>query len=196
MKRKAKISRKTKETSITVEVNIDGKGKYKIDTGIGFLDHMLEQLSKHSLMDINVKAKGDTHIDLHHTTEDTGIAIGEAINKAAGNRKGIKRYASSIIPMDETLSRVSIDVSNRPYLIWKVNLKVEKLGEMDTELFKEWFQAFSQSAGITLHVENIYGENSHHKIESCYKGLARSLKDAFTIGKRIKNSVQSTKGKL
>jgi imidazoleglycerol-phosphate dehydratase len=196
MNRKAKISRKTKETSIAVEVNIDGKGKYKIDTGIGFLDHMLEQLSKHSLMDISVKAKGDTHIDLHHTTEDTGIAIGEAINKAAGNRKGIKRYASSIIPMDETLSRVSIDVSNRPYLIWKVNLKVEKLGEMDTELFKEWFQAFSQSAGITLHVENIYGENSHHKIESCYKGLARSLKDAFTIDQRIKNSVQSTKGKL
>ena len=196
MNRKAKISRKTKETSITVEVNIDGKGKYKIDTGIGFLDHMLEQLSKHSLMDINVKAKGDTHIDLHHTTEDTGIAIGEAINKAAGDRKGIKRYASSMIPMDETLSRVSIDVSNRPYLIWKVNLKVEKLGEMDTELFKEWFQAFSQSAGITLHVENIYGENSHHKIESCYKGLARSLKDAFTIDQRIRNSVPSTKGKL
>ena len=196
MKRKAKISRKTKETSIVVEVNIDGKGKYKIDTGIGFLDHMLEQLSKHSLIDINVKAKGDTHIDLHHTTEDSGIAIGEAIKKAAGNRKGIKRYASSTIPMDETLSRVSIDVSNRPYLIWKVNLKVEKLGEMDTELFKEWFQAFSQSAGITLHVENIYGENSHHKIESCYKGLARSLRDALTIDKKIKNSVPSTKGSL
>ena len=196
MKRKAKISRKTKETSIAVEVNIDGKGKYKIDTGIGFLDHMLEQLSKHSLMDITVKAKGDTHIDLHHTTEDTGIAIGEAINKAAGNRRGIKRYASTMIPMDETLSRVSLDVSNRPYLIWKVDLKVEKLGEMDTELFKEWFQAFSQAAGITLHVENIYGENSHHKIESCYKGLARSLKDAFMIDSRIKNSVPSTKGKL
>jgi len=196
MKRNAKISRKTKETSIVVEVNIDGKGKYKIDTGIGFLDHMLEQLSKHSLIDINVKAKGDTHIDLHHTTEDSGIAIGEAIKKAAGNRKGIKRYASSTIPMDETLSRVSIDVSNRPYLIWKVNLKVEKLGEMDTELFKEWFQAFSQSAGITLHVENIYGENSHHKIESCYKGLARSLRDALTIDKKIKNSVPSTKGSL
>jgi imidazoleglycerol-phosphate dehydratase len=196
MKRKAKISRKTKETSIAVEVNIDGKGKYKIDTGIGFLDHMLEQLSKHSLMDITVKAKGDTHIDLHHTTEDTGIAIGEAINKAAGNRRGIKRYASTMIPMDETLSRVSLDVSNRPYLIWKVDLKVEKLGEMDTELFKEWFQAFSQAAGITLHVENIYGENSHHKIESCYKGLARSLKEAFMIDSRIKNSVPSTKGKL
>jgi|TARA_B110000285_G_scaffold231875_1_gene301618 imidazoleglycerol-phosphate dehydratase len=196
MIRKAKISRKTKETSITVEVNIDGKGKYKIDTGIGFLDHMLEQLSKHSLIDIFVKAKGDTHIDLHHTTEDTGIAIGEAISKAAGNRKGIKRYAHALIPMDETLTRVAIDVSNRPYLIWKVDLKVEKLGEMDTELFKEWFQAFSQSAGITLHIENVYGENSHHKIESCFKGLARSLKDAFEIDKRIKLSIPSTKGKI
>jgi imidazoleglycerol-phosphate dehydratase len=196
MTRKAKISRKTKETSIAVEVNIDGKGKYKIDTGIGFLNHMLEQLSKHSLMDISVKAKGDTHIDLHHTTEDTGIAIGEAISKAAGSRKGIKRYAHALIPMDETLTRVAIDVSNRPYLIWKVDLKVEKLGEMDTELFKEWFQAFSQSAGITLHIENVYGENSHHKIESCFKGLARSLKDAFEIDKRIKSSIPSTKGKL
>ena len=196
MSRIGKVSRKTKETSISVEVNIDGKGKYKIDTGIGFLDHMLEQLSKHSLMDISVKAKGDTHIDLHHTTEDTGIAIGEAISKAAGSRRGIKRYAHALIPMDETLTRVAIDVSNRPYLIWKVDLKVEKLGEMDTELFKEWFQAFSQSAGITLHIENVYGENSHHKIESCYKGLARSLKDAFEIDKRIKSSVPSTKGKL
>ena len=196
MIRKAKISRKTKETSISVEVNIDGKGKYKIDTGIGFLDHMLEQLSKHSLMDISVKAKGDTHIDLHHTTEDTGIAIGEAISKAAGSRRGIKRYAHALIPMDETLTRVAIDVSNRPYLIWKVNLKVEKLGEMDTELFKEWFQAFSQSAGITLHIENVYGENSHHKIESCFKGLARSLKDAFEIDKKIKSSIPSTKGKI
>ena len=196
MIRKAKISRKTKETSIVVEINIDGKGKYKIDTGIGFLNHMLEQLSKHSLMDISVKAKGDTHIDLHHTTEDTGIAIGEAISKAAGYRKGIKRYGHALIPMDETLTRVAIDVSNRPYLIWRVDLKVEKLGEMDTELFKEWFQAFSQSAGITLHIENIYGENSHHKIESCFKGLARSLKDAFEIDKRIKSSIPSTKGKI
>ena len=196
MIRKAKISRKTKETSIVVEINIDGKGKYKIDTGIGFLNHMLEQLSKHSLIDISVKAKGDTHIDLHHTTEDTGIAIGEAISKAAGNRKGIKRYGHALIPMDETLTRVAIDVSNRPYLIWRVDLKVEKLGEMDTELFKEWFQAFSQSAGITLHIENIYGENSHHKIESCFKGLARSLKDAFEIDKRIKSSIPSTKGKI
>ena len=196
MSRKAKISRKTKETSITVEVNIDGKGKYKIETGIGFLDHMLEQLSKHSLMDISVKAKGDTHIDLHHTTEDTGIAIGEAINKAAGNRKGIKRYAHALIPMDETLTRVAIDVSNRPYLIWKVDLKVEKLGEMDTELFKEWFQAFSQASGTTLHVENIYGENNHHIIESCYKALARSLRQAVAIDVREANNIPSTKGQL
>ena len=196
MKRKAKISRKTKETSISVELNIDGKGKYKIDTGIGFLNHMLEQLSKHSLIDLNVKAKGDTHIDLHHTTEDVGIAIGECIKKASNKFKGIKRYARAMIPMDETLSRVAIDVSNRPYLIWKVNLKVEKLGEMDTELFKEWFQAFSQSAGVTLHMENIYGDNSHHIIESCFKGLARTLRSALEIDPRTKNAVPSTKGSL
>ena len=196
MSRKAKILRKTKETNISVEVNLDGKGKYQVKTKIGFLDHMLEQLSKHSLIDMKVIAKGDTHIDLHHTTEDTGIAIGEAVKKAAGNLKGIKRYSSNIIPMDETLTRVSIDISNRPYLIWKVDLKVEKLGEMDTELFKEWFQAFSQSAGITLHVENIYGDNSHHIIESCYKGLARSLRQALEIDKRIKNRIPSTKGTL
>ena len=196
MKRKAKISRKTKETSISVAVDLDGKGKYKIKTGIGFLDHMLEQVSKHSLIDLEVKAKGDTHIDLHHTTEDTGIAIGEAIKKAAGNLKGIKRYASAMIPMDETLSRVSIDISNRPYLIWKVDLKVEKLGEMDTELFKEWFQAFSQAAGITMHIENIYGDNSHHIIESCFKGLARSLRVALEMDPRNKNTIPSTKGSL
>ena len=196
MSRKAKIQRKTKETNISVEVNLDGKGKYQIKTKIGFLDHMLEQLAKHSLIDMKINAKGDTHIDLHHTTEDTGIAIGEAIKKAAGNRKGIKRYATTNIPMDETLTRVSLDISNRPYLIWNVDLKVEKLGEMDTELFKEWFQAFAQSAGITLHVENNYGENSHHKIESCFKALARSLKEALEIDKRIKNSIPSTKGTI
>ena len=196
MKRKAKVSRKTKETSIDVEINIDGKGKYKIDTGIGFLNHMLEQLSKHSSMDMSVKAKGDTHIDLHHTTEDSGIAIGECLKKASNKFKGIRRYAHALIPMDEALTRVVIDVSNRPYLIWNVKLKVEKLGEMDTELFKEWFQAFSQSAGVTLHIENIYGDNSHHKVESCYKGLARSLKDALAIDKRIKNSIPSTKGSI
>ena len=183
MKRKGKISRKTKETSISVDLNIDGKGKYKIDTGIGFLNHMLEQLSKHSSIDMDIKAKGDTH-------------IGEALKKALKKSVGIKRYAHAIIPMDETLSRVAIDISNRPYLIWNVNLKVEKLGEMDTELFKEWFQAFAQAAGVTLHVENIYGDNSHHIIESCFKGLARSLRTALEMDPRNKNSIPSTKGSL
>ncbi len=196
MNRKAKIVRKTKETNISVEVNLDGKGVFKIDTKIGFLNHMLEQLSKHSLIDLKINAKGDTHIDLHHTTEDTGIAVGECIKKALKSSKGIKRYANALIPMDETLTRIAIDISNRPYLIWKVKLKVEKLGEMDTELFKEWFQAFSQAAGITLHIENIYGENSHHIIESCFKGLARSLREALEIDKRIKNKIPSTKGIL
>ena len=196
MKRKAKISRKTKETSISVDINIDGTGKYKIDTGIGFLNHMLEQLAKHSSMDIILKAKGDTHTDLHHTTEDTGIAIGECLKKASKKFIGIKRYAHAMIPMDETLTRVALDVSNRPYLIWNVKLKVEKLGEMDTELFKEWFQAFSQTAGITLHVENIYGDNSHHIIESCYKGLARSLRAALEIDPKNKKAIPSTKGSL
>jgi len=192
----AKVNRKTKETSIEAEINLDGTGIYKIDTGIGFLNHMLEQLSKHSLVDIDLKAKGDLHIDLHHTTEDSGIVIGEAIAKALGDKKGIKRYAHAYIPMDETLSRVSLDISNRPYLIWNVKLKVEKLGEMDTELFKEWFQAFSQSAGITLHVENIYGDNSHHIIESCFKGLARALRLALEKDSRAGDSLPSTKGIL
>ena len=192
----AKVNRKTKETSIEAEVNLDGKGVYNIDTGIGFLNHMLEQLSKHSLVDINLKAKGDLHIDLHHTTEDSGIVIGEAIAKALGDKKGIKRYAHSYIPMDETLSRVSLDISNRPYLVWNVKLKVEKLGEMDTELFKEWFQAFSQSAGITLHIENVYGDNSHHIIESCFKGLARALRLALEKDARAGDSLPSTKGIL
>ena len=192
----AKVNRKTKETSIEAEVNLDGKGVYNIDTGIGFLNHMIEQLSKHSLVDINLKAKGDLHIDLHHTTEDSGIVIGEAIAKALGDKKGIKRYAHAYIPMDETLSRVSLDISNRPYLVWNVKLKVEKLGEMDTELFKEWFQAFSQSAGITLHIENIYGDNSHHIIESCFKGLARALRFALEKDARAGDSLPSTKGIL
>ena len=157
---------------------------------------MLEQLSKHSSIDLKLKAKGDTHIDLHHTTEDTGIAIGECLKKASKNFQGIRRYAHALLPMDETLTRVAIDVSNRPYLIWNVKLKVEKLGEMDTELFKEFFQAFSQSAGITLHVENIYGDNSHHIIESCFKGLARSLRSALEIDPRNKKGIPSTKGSL
>ena len=194
--RKAKISRKTNETLIEVRLNLDGQGIYDISTGIGFLDHMLEQVSRHSLIDLYVRAKGDLHIDFHHTTEDTGIAIGQAVDKALGDRSGITRFGSAYIPMDETLTRVALDISNRPYLIWKVDMKVEKLGEMDTELFKEWFQAFSQAAGITLHVENIYGDNSHHIIESCFKGLARSLRGAMEVDKRIKNKVPSTKGVL
>ena len=194
--RTAEYKRDTKETSISVDINIDGTGKYDIKTGIGFLDHMLEQLSKHSLIDMKIKATGDTHIDYHHTTEDTGIAIGECLKKASKKFVGIKRYAHTMIPMDETLTRVALDVSNRPYLIWKVDLKVEKLGEMDTELFKEWFQAFSQAAGITLHIENLYGDNSHHKVESCFKGLARSLRSALEIDPRNKNVIPSTKGSL
>ena len=194
--RKASINRDTKETSIKVDVNLDGTGKASIKTGIGFLDHMMEQIAKHSLIDIDLKAKGDLHIDLHHTTEDSGIAFGEALKKALGEKKGIKRYASATIPMDETLSRVSLDLSNRPYLVWNVKLAVEKLGEMDTELFKEWFHAFSQSAGITLHVENIYGDNSHHKIESCYKGLARALREAVQVDRRAEDIIPSTKGTI
>ena len=194
--RKGSIKRETKETLINVEVNLDGTGQSKINTGIGFLDHMMEQIAKHSLIDIDLEAKGDLHIDLHHTTEDSGIAFGEALKKALGDKKGIKRYASVTIPMDETLSRVSLDLSNRPYLVWKVKLAVEKLGEMDTELFKEWYHAFSQSAGITLHVENIYGDNSHHIIESCYKGLARALREAVTVDPRAENIIPSTKGTI
>ena len=194
--RKHSLTRRTKETDITVKISLDGKGANNINTGIGFLDHMLEQLSKHSMIDIDLSANGDLHIDYHHTTEDTGIAIGEALKKALKKSVGIRRYAHAMIPMDETLSRVAIDISNRPYLIWKVKLKVEKLGEMDTELFKEWFQAFSQAAGITLHVENIYGDNSHHIIESCFKGLARSLRTALEIDPRNKKSIPSTKGSL
>jgi imidazoleglycerol-phosphate dehydratase len=194
--RTAKVNRKTKETSIETKVNLDGKGQYKINTGIGFLDHMLEQVAKHSLIDIKLKVKGDLHIDLHHTTEDSGIVLGEAIAKALKDKKGIRRYATTYIPMDETLSRVSLDISNRPYLVWNVKLKVEKLGEMDTELFKEWFQAFAQSAGITLHVENIYGDNSHHIIESCFKALAKSLRIAVEKDKRAPKLLPSTKGKL
>ena len=194
--RTASVDRKTKETEITVEIDLDGTGAYDVSTGIGFLDHMLEQLSRHSLIDLKVRAKGDLHIDFHHTTEDSGIAIGEAVSKALGDRKGITRYASALIPMDETLTRVAMDVSNRPYLIWKVDFSKPKLGDMDTELFKEWFQAFAQAAGITLHVENLYGENNHHIVESCYKGLARSLRDAIEIDPRKADEVPSTKGVL
>ncbi|HVJ34980.1 MAG TPA: imidazoleglycerol-phosphate dehydratase HisB [Terriglobia bacterium] len=196
VERRASVSRKTKETEISVSVDLDGSGKSVIATGIGFLDHMLDQLARHSLIDLTVEAKGDLHIDFHHTTEDTGIAIGEAVSKALGNRVGINRYGEATIPMDETLTRVALDASNRPYLIWKVNFSRPKLGEMDTELFKEWFQAFAQSAGLTLHVENLYGENNHHIVESCYKALARALRQAVEIDPRKSDAVPSTKGVL
>ena len=194
--RRGEIIRQTKETDIRASVNLDGNGNYNVDTGIGFLDHMLEQLSKHSLIDIDIKATGDLQIDFHHTTEDSGIVIGAAIAKALAERKGINRFGMAIIPMDETLTRVALDISNRPYLIWKVNFSKPKLGEMDTELFKEWFQAFAQSAGITLHVENLYGENNHHIVESCFKGLARALRQAIAVDSRRSEEVPSTKGVL
>ena len=192
----ATVERKTKETAIKATVNLDGTGRYNVATGIGFLDHMLEQLSRHSLVDITLEAKGDLHIDYHHTTEDTGIVIGQAVAQALGDRSGIKRYGDAMIPMDETLTRVALDASNRPYLIWKVAVSRAKLGEMDTELFKEWFQAFAQSAGLTLHVENIYGENNHHIVESCYKGVARALRQALELDPRKLGEVPSTKGTL
>ncbi|MBT4890656.1 MAG: imidazoleglycerol-phosphate dehydratase HisB [Rhodospirillales bacterium] len=194
--RQASFERTTSETSIKVDLDLDGTGKYDISTGIGFLDHMLEQLSRHSLMDLNVRAEGDLHIDFHHTTEDTAIAIGEAVSKALGDRAGIARFASATIPMDETLSRVTMDLSNRPYLVWKVDFSKPKLGDMDTELFKEWFQAFAQGAGMTLHVENFYGENNHHIVESCFKAVARALREAIEVDPRKADAVPSTKGVL
>ena len=194
--RAATVDRHTRETQISAGVELDGTGTYDVQTGIGFLDHMLEQLSRHSLIDLTVRAAGDLHIDFHHTTEDTGYAIGEAISQALGDRAGIRRYGASYIPMDETLTRVALDCSNRPYLVWNVGFPRPKLGDMDTELFKEWFQAFAQSAGLTLHVENLYGENSHHIVESCYKGLARALRQAIEVDPRQANAIPSTKGVL
>lgn len=194
--RRAQIERRTKETHIAVEMDLDGTGAYDVRTGIGFLDHMLEQLSRHSLIDLKLAAKGDLHIDFHHTTEDTGIVIGEAVSRALGDRAGIVRYGDALIPMDETLTRVALDCSNRPYLIWKVNFTRPKLGEMDTELFKEWFQAFAQAAGVTLHIETLYGENNHHIVESCYKGLARALRQAIAVDPRKADAIPSTKGVL
>ena len=192
----AEVERTTRETRIRARVDLDGAGRASIRTGIGFLDHMLDQLSRHSLIDIDLEAKGDLHIDQHHTTEDSGYVVGEAIARALGDRAGIGRWGEAMVPMDETLTRVALDASNRPYLIWKVKLSKPKLGEMDSELFKEWFQAFAQSAGVTLHVENLYGENNHHIIESCFKGLARALRQAVAIDPRRAGSVPSTKGVL
>jgi imidazoleglycerol-phosphate dehydratase len=194
--RRAYVSRATKETRIAGAINLDGTGKYDIKTGIGFLDHMLEQLSRHSLIDITLRAEGDLHIDYHHTTEDSGIVLGQAVAKALGDKQGIARYGFAYLPMDETLTRVAIDVSGRPYLVWEVDFTRSKIGEMDTELFREWFQAFAQHAGITLHVETLYGENSHHIAETCYKALARALRQAVAIDERQESRVPSTKGQL
>jgi imidazoleglycerol-phosphate dehydratase len=196
LKRQATITRKTKETEITATVDLDGSGTFSISTGVGFLDHMLEQLARHSLIDIKLEAKGDLHIDSHHTTEDSGIVLGQAIAKAMGDKAGITRYADVHLPMDETLTRVAIDVSGRPFLVWDVKFTAPKLGDMDTELFREWFQAFAQNAGITLHVTNLYGANNHHIAETCFKGLARALRVALTVDQRQAGRVPSTKGSL
>ena len=194
--RQAKISRVTGETAINVSVNLDGSGKSNIATGIGFLDHMLDLLARHSLIDMEVEAKGDLHVDFHHTAEDVGIALGQALSDALGDKKGITRYASLDLPMDEALTSVALDVSGRPFLVWKVNFSRDKVGEMDTELFQEWFQAFAMNGGLTLHVQNHYGENNHHIAESAFKGLARALRIAVAIDPRTKNQIPSTKGIL
>ena len=195
-RREAVIDRSTAETTIRGRLDLDGDRRITVKTGIGFLDHMLEQLSRHSLIDLDLKAEGDLHIDYHHTTEDSGIVLGQALSQALGERKGIRRYGEALIPMDETLTRVALDASNRPYLIWRVAIPRDKLGTMDTELFKEWFQAFAQHGGLTLHVENLYGENSHHIVESCFKGLARALRQAIESDPRQAEAVPSTKGSL
>jgi len=194
--RRAEIDRITKETRIRAAVDLDGTGAASITTGIGFLDHMLEQLAKHSLIDVELEAKGDLHIDQHHTVEDTGIVLGQAVAKALSDRAGIRRYGAALIPMDEALTRVALDASNRPYLVWKISFKRPSIGGVDSELFQEWFRAFAQNAGLTLHVENLYGENGHHIIESCFKGLARALRDAIQPDPRLGGAIPSTKGSL
>ena len=194
--RTASISRKTTETEVTCTVNLDGTGTYDVKTGVGFFDHMMEQLARHSLIDITLKAAGDLHIDAHHTVEDCGIALGQAVAEALGDRKGIRRYASCDLPMDETLTRVAIDVSGRPFLVFNCDYARPKIGDFDTELVREWFQAFAMNAGITLHVETLYGSNDHHISESCFKGLARALRAAFAIDPKAANEIPSTKGNL
>jgi len=194
--RRATITRKTNETEITVSVNLDGAGTARVSTGIGFFDHMLEQVARHSGIDLEVSAKGDLHIDMHHTIEDSGIALGQAVRQALGERKGIGRYADVHLPMDETLTRVAIDVSGRPFLVFKAEFTAPKIGEFDTELVREFFQAFAMNAGITLHVETLYGANSHHIAESCFKGLARVLRAAIAVDERRKDEIPSTKGSL
>tara|TARA_B100000212_G_scaffold129330_2_gene96958 strand:+ start:1200 stop:1802 length:603 start_codon:yes stop_codon:yes gene_type:complete len=195
-KREALVERKTKETSISCKLLLDGTGKSKINTGIGFLDHMLEQVARHGLLDIELKAEGDLHIDMHHTTEDIGIVMGTAIKEALGDKAGIRRFSHIIIPMDEALTQISLDISGRPYLRWAVNLKSPKIGEMDSELFKEWFYAFAHNSDMTLHIENLHGSNAHHIIESCYKGLARCIREAIAIDPLTSGSIPTTKGIL
>lgn len=194
--RSATVSRKTSETDIDVTVDLDGTGSFEISTGIGFFDHMLEQLSKHSMIDMTIRAAGDLHIDDHHTVEDTGIALGQAISRALGERRGINRYASLDLAMDETMTKAAIDVSGRPFLVWNVQFPTNKIGTFDTELAREFFQAFSQHAGITLHVMNHYGANSHHIAETCFKAVARTLRHAIEADARSAGAVPSTKGTL
>src|SRR5690242_825482 len=194
--RKGAVKRKTKETEVEVAVDLDGTGRADVGTGIGFLDHMLDLLARHSRIDITVKAKGDLHVDHHHTTEDVGIALGQSVKQALGDMKGITRYADVHMPMDEALTRVAIDISGRPYLVFNAEFVRDKVGTFDTELVQEWFQAFAMNAGITLHVATLYGTNDHHIAESCFKGLARALRAAVTIDPRAAGEVPSTKGSL
>ena len=194
--RRATIERRTAETDVTVTVDLDGTGRARAETGVVFLDHMLDLLARHALIDLEVDAKGDTHVDFHHTTEDVGIVIGQAVRKALGDLKGISRYGDVLLPMDETLTRVALDISGRPFLVWRTIFTAEKVGDFDTELVREFFQGFATHAGITLHVETLYGANAHHIAESCFKGLARALRTAVEIDPRAKDAVPSTKGRL
>jgi imidazoleglycerol-phosphate dehydratase len=194
--RTATINRSTAETRIDVTVNLDGTGVYSIKTGIGFLDHMVEQLSRHGLIDIDLKVDGDLHIDGHHTVEDSALALGQAIAKALGDKRGIRRYGDALSPMDETLTRVALDISGRPWLVWKSGFTMQRLGELDTELIEHWFHSFAQTAGLTLHVETLYGSNNHHIVESAFKGLARALRTAVEIDPRKSDAIPSTKGVL
>lgn len=196
MMRSASVSRRTAETDVAVSIALDGTGKAEISTGVGFLDHMLELFARHGLFDLTVKVTGDLHVDQHHTTEDTGIALGQAILKALGDKKGITRYADVHLPMDETLTRIALDISGRPFLVFRTSFPTEKIGAFDTELVREFFQAFAVQAGLTLHVETLYGENSHHIAESCFKGLARALRQAVAVDPREEGRVPSTKGTL
>ena len=196
MSRTATLHRATSETVIDIALNLDGTGLYEIETGVGFFDHMLEQLSRHSLIDLTVKTVGDLHIDQHHTVEDTGLALGAALAQALGDKRGIRRYGDALSPMDETLTRVAIDISGRPWLVWKTEFSQKRLGEMDTEMFPHFFHSFAQTAGLTLHIETLYGDNNHHIAESAFKGVARALRHAIEIDPRKADAIPSTKGVL